>query len=112
MLTVKSFIREPLIMVYLSQINLGNKFTLKLKELLKEHINLRRIQDTKQRQSTDKFRAKELAYVTGLQQLHDITKKCLHSSHLITAEDIYVLLNHWDKTIYTTGDMEVLRSVE
>ena len=61
-------------MVYLSRINLGNKFTLKLQELLKEHNNLRRI--PKERQPRDKFRAKKLAYVTGLQQLHGQGQQC------------------------------------
>ena len=53
-----------------------------------------------------------MAYVTGLQQLHDITKKSLQSSNLITAEDRDFLLNHWDKTISTTRDMGAFRSVE
>ena len=98
-------------MVYLSQIVLDNyKLTLKPQELLKQHNTLRKI--SKERQSTDKFRAKELAYVTGLQQLHDITKKSLHSSNLITAEDRDFLFNHWDQTISTTGDMGAFRSVE
>ena len=95
----------------MSQIVLDNyKLTLKPQELLKQHESLRKV--PKERQSTDKFRAKELAYVTGLQQLHDITKKSLHSSHLITAEDRDFLLNHWDKTISSTKDRGALRSVE
>ena len=94
----------------MSQINLDNTCILKLQELLKEHNNLGKI--PKERQLTYKFRAKESAYVTGLQQLHDITKKSLHSSHLITAEDRDFLLNHWENTISTARDVEALRSVE
>ena len=98
-------------MVYLSQIVLDNyKLTLKPQELLEQHNTLRKI--SKERRSTDKFRAKELAYVTGLQQLHNIRKKSLHSSNLITAEDRDFLFNHWDMTISITRDMGAFRSVK
>ena len=69
-------------------------------------MNLRKI--LQERWLTDKFRAKELAYVTRLQQLHDITKKSLHSSLLITAENRDFLLNYWDKTISSKKDMGAL----
>ena len=81
-----------------------------IKALRTSHQDLTKVPAVRRQKQS--FKMKEVAFLNSLEELFDITVKSLQSSKLITDEDRDFLQNHWKKTISSTPDLNLQKSLE